>query len=307
MSRTPPRKARPLRPGGRIGVCAPAGPVDLPRLLPRVRALEQRGYRTVLAPHLEARHGYLAGSDEERLADLLELLRDPGIDALFLARGGYGTPRLLRSLDPALCARQRKLVVGYSDGTALALFLLRRAGLASLHGPMLERDDQTPEARTRLFAVAAGDRAEALRGARLRAGRAEGLLVGGNLRMLNASLGTPWEIDTTDALLFFEEVGEHPYAIDRSLVQLRDAGKFAACRGVAVGHLVNCESERYPERSACEVVQEFLAAEVDGPVVTGLPFGHVADNRALGVGVLARLDGDAATLELLEPVVEDAD
>ncbi len=302
-----PSKPRPLRAGGRIGVCAPAGPVCAEPLEHGVRALEAAGYRVVLAPNLAAREGYLAGSDAQRLGDLVELVRDPGVDAIFLARGGYGTPRLLRALDPELFARARKLVVGYSDGTALALYLLRRAGLASIHGPMLERDDHSAEARVRRLALASGELGAPLSGLAVCSGRAEGLLVGGNLRMLAASLGTPWEVDTTDAILFFEEVGEQPYAIDRSLVQLREAGKLAALRGAAVGQLVNCQSERYPERPAHEVVCELLAAEVDGPVITGLPFGHVADNRALGVGVRARLDAGAATLELLEPVVEDED
>ena len=122
--------------------------------------------------------------------------------------------------------------------------------------------------------------------------------------MITTTLGTPWEIDTTDAILFIEEIGEQPYALDRSLVQLRDSGKLEAAAGVAIGRLVDCESERYPGVSACDVLERALLPEVRGPVVQGLPFGHVDDNRALGVGVEAELDGDSGCLTLLEPVVD---
>jgi muramoyltetrapeptide carboxypeptidase len=131
-----------------------------------------------------------------------------------------------------------------------------------------------------------------------------GRLVGGNLRMVAASLGTPWEIDTRGAILFLEEVGEQPYSIDRSLVQLREAGKLGAALGVAVGALVECESERYPETSARDALCEILGGAVDGPIALDLPFGHIADHRALGFGVRAELDGGRGSLSLLEPVVD---
>ena len=121
---------------------------------------------------------------------------------------------------------------------------------------------------------------------------------------VSASIGTAWEIDTRGAVLVLEEIGEQPYALDRALVQLRDAGKLRDLAGVAIGQLVNCESERYPEVSPFEVMRQVLTPEIEGPVVTGLPFGHVADNRALGVGVRAELDGDRGTLTPLESVVE---
>jgi muramoyltetrapeptide carboxypeptidase len=122
--------------------------------------------------------------------------------------------------------------------------------------------------------------------------------------MITTTLGTPWEIDTSGAILFIEEIGEQPYALDRSLVQLRDSGKLEAAAGVAIGRLVDCESPRYPEISACDVLERVLLPELRGPVVQGLPFGHVDDNRALGVGVEAELDGEAGRLTLLEPVVD---
>ena len=137
----------------------------------------------------------------------------------------------------------------------------------------------------------------------LRGGAVEGPLVGGNLTLVAGSLGTPWEIDTHGAILFLEEVSEQPYAIDRLLTQLRNAGKLEYIAGAALGLFANCESERYPEVSSADVLREIFEGAFKGPIVTGLPFGHVADNLALAVGVRARLDGGAGTLTLMEPVV----
>ncbi len=299
-------RPRALRRGATIGVCATSGPVDAERLEKGVAWLEAEGFRVRCAEHALARHGYLAGDDGARGADLLALVRDPDVEAVLVARGGYGVTRLLSGLDPRPFRRSRKPIVGYSDATALLLWLSRRAGLGALHGPMLERADAASGARARLLALLAGERGERLSGEPLAAGRVRAPLVGGNLSMLCASLGTPWELDTRGAILFFEEVNEEPYRIDRMLVQLRDAGKLSACSGVAVGALVRCESSRYPAPSACDVLRELLPRAVSGPVVVGLPFGHVADNRALGVGARAELDGSKGSLSLVEPVVEVA-
>ncbi len=311
MNEGPIRRPHALRPGQAVGVCAPGGPMEETALARGLRWLESEGLQPRCGAHLGGREDYLAGTDDERLDDLLALVRDPEVGAILFARGGYGAGRLLPRLDPALFAETRKLFIGYSDITAFALWLWRQCGLASIHGPMLERDDLTGAARARLLALARGEPVEPLEGKAMAGGRVRGRLVGGNLRMITTTLGTPWEIDTAGAILFIEEIGEQPYALDRSLVQLRDSGKLEAACGVAIGRLVDCESERYPGVSACDVLERALLPEVRGPVVQGLPFGHVGDNRALGVGVEAELDGDGGSLTLLEPVVdsdvEDAD
>jgi muramoyltetrapeptide carboxypeptidase len=297
-------RPRPLRRGGRIGVCSPSGPVDRERLDACADWLRAEGFEVRLAPHALARRGYLAGGDDERLADLLEMFRDPGVDAIIASRGGYGLSRLLQRLPAAELRASRKLFIGHSDATALLLFLRERAGLAALHGPMLGRSDWSAESRARLLALAAGELDEPLVGRALRPGRVRGPLVGGNLRLVTSSLGSDWELDTRGAILFIEDVGEQPYALDRQLQQLRAAGKLEAAAGLAVGQFVNCESQRYPEVSSCQVLEEVLASAAPGPVVLDLPFGHVADNRALPVGTLAELDAARGTLTLLEPAVE---
>ena len=268
--------------------------------------LSEQGHPVVLAKNLRARSGYLAGGDSERRADFLSLVRDPNVAVILCARGGYGIGRFLRGVSAAELRDSRKLVVGYSDATLLLSFLYACAGLASLHGPMLEREDVTPEARARELALMRGDPAglAALAGRPVRAGVVDAPLVGGNLKLLQASIGTPWQVDARGAILFLEEVSEAPYALDRALVHLREAGVLEGVRGIALGQLVRCESERYPGASAGEAVREVLSNAVDGPIVEDLPFGHVADNQALGVGVRARLDGARGELMLLEPVVE---
>jgi muramoyltetrapeptide carboxypeptidase len=298
-----------LAPGSTIGICAPAGPVQGEGLAAGICWLEGEGYTVWCGKSVGLRRGYLAGSDQERREDFLRLLRDPRIAAIWLARGGYGIGRWLGDLDPLELRRARKPIVGYSDATLLFQFLRQHARLACIHGPMLERSDTTPEARARLLALLCGDPAgqEPLYGEGLTPGVAVGPLVGGNLKVIAASLGTRWEIDTAGTILFLEEVNEQPYAIDRALVQLREAGKLRVAAGVAVGRLVGCESERYPEVSACDVIRELLPPEISGPIVVELPFGHVADNRALGYGVRAELDGRRGSLTLIDPVVEGSD
>jgi muramoyltetrapeptide carboxypeptidase len=290
--------------GGTLGICSPAGPVEEALVREGSEWLRGEGFEVALAPHTLTRRGYLSGSDDERLGDFLELLRDPGIDAIYFSRGGYGTARWLPRVEAGELRAARKLVMGYSDATSVLLFLRRCAGLASIHCPML-RSDMTPGARARLLALACGE-AEGLAplaGEGLRGGVVEAPLVGGNLTLVTGSLGTPWEIDTQGAILFLEEVAEQPYAIDRLLTQLRNAGKLEQVAGVALGRFAKCESERYPEVSSADVLREILEGAFKGPIVTGLPFGHVADNLALAVGVRARLDGGSGTLALLEPAV----
>jgi muramoyltetrapeptide carboxypeptidase len=299
-------RPRALEPGSTIGVCSPSGPVEADTLEVCSQIWHDAGYRVRIAPHAFERRGFLAGHDDERLADLLALWRDPSVDAIVASRGGYGLTRLLHRLPAEELRRERKLYIGHSDSTALLLWLRECAGMASLHGPMLQRTDWSPESQASVLALARGEGPETkpLQGAVVRGGRASGVLVGGNLSLVLASLGTDWEIDTQGAILFFEDVGEQPYALDRALVQLENAGKLACAAGVAVGQLVDCESRRYPDASSRSVIEERLGLAFSGPVVVDLPFGHCADNRSMPVGTLAEIDGATGTLALLEPVTE---
>jgi muramoyltetrapeptide carboxypeptidase len=294
-------KPRAIAPGATLGIAAPGGPVDPDRLAEGEARLRAAGYRTLRRDDVVARRGYLAGDDARRAKEMMELVQDPRVDAIVCARGGYGCDRILHLLDAAAVRDAAKAIVGYSDVTALLLWLRRCAGLVGFHGPMLERGaDTDPGALEGLLAQLAGASPLplVLEGRRSVGGSARGRLVGGSLTLLAASLATPWELDTRGAILLFEEVNEAPYRVDRMLQQLRAAGKLAGLAGVGVGDVSTCVDERY---GACvqDVIEE-VVRPLGVPLVLGLPFGHVRRNVAWPLGVRAELDGDRGELRLLE-------
>lgn len=291
--------------GGTIGLAAPAGAVDAARLAAGEASLRAAGFAVRRRDDLVSRHGYLAGDDARRAAELMELVDDPDVDAIVCVRGGYGSHRIMARLDAARVRRAAKPLVGYSDVTTLLLWQRRCAGLVGFHGPMLERErGMDPEGLDALVELLTGTGSLPLRlqGSAGQGGRAEGALVGGNLTTLVASLGTPWEVDTRGAIFVFEDVGERPYRIDRMLQQLLAAGKLEDLAGVGVGHLVDCETAREGYPAALEVILEALGG-LGVPVVTGLPTGHAAPNLPWPVGVRGAIDGTTACIEVLEPAV----
>ena len=295
------RKPRALRPGGTIGIAAPAAAVDPDTLAAGEERWRRRGFAVVRRDDLLARRRYLAGDDARRASELMELVSDPRIDAIVCARGGYGSPRILDRLDAAVVRAARKPLVGFSDVTALLLWQRRAAGLVGFHGPMLDRgSDLRDDELDALVAALAGSRpAHPLwRGHEGAGGHAEGRLTGGSLTMVVGSLGTPWEIDTRGAILLLEDRGERPYRIDRLLQQLRSAGKLARVAGVGLGRFDDCD-EPNGSVTAAEVLREVLDA-LDVPWVTGLPFGHGVPNLPWPLGARARLDGERAELHVLE-------
>ena len=300
------RRARSVPPGGTLGIAAPSGPVDPERLATGKACLRERGFEVVHSEDIVAQRGYLAGDDERRARELMDLIQNPGIDAVLCARGGYGCQRILPLLDPAVVGNEAKPLVGYSDITALLLWQERCAGLVGLHGPMLERSEglgsETLDAlESALFGRDEGAR---LKGNGRVAGVADGPLRGGSLTMMVASLGTPWEIETQNAIVLLEEVNEPPYRVDRMLQQLSTAGKLeGAAVGLGVGGLVGCEDRRYPRPDAEEVISEILEP-LGLPMVTGLSFGHTDDNWAWPNGGLARIDGEEGEIVLVEASTE---
>jgi len=293
-------KPRALRPGATLGIAAPAGPVDPDRLEAGCAMWRDAGFEVIHRDDVVSRRGYLAGDDDRRSAELAWLVGDPRIDAIVCARSGYGSPRILDRLDAVAFRSARKPLVGYSDITALLLWQRRRAGLVGFHGPMLERGaDADPDAFAALVELLCGATPAPLRGRARGGGRAEGRLVGGNLVLVAASLGTPWEIDTRGAILLFEEVQERPYRIDRLMQQLASAGKLAALRGIGIGDVSTCSDERAPEPHALDVILE-IASPLGVPVVSELPFGHVGRNRPWPLGARATIDGDVGEIRILE-------
>ena len=289
-------------PGGTIAIAAPAGPVDPEALAAGAQLLRLQGFEVILADDVTARQGYLAGDDRRRAEELMGWIVDPSVHAVVCARGGYGCHRIVSLLDADAMREAAKPIVGYSDIVTLLLWQERFAGLASIHGPMLERGAEiTPEAVEALTRALTGDDSgERLTGKGRGGGRAEGRLCGGSLSVSVASLGTPWEIDTKGGILMLEDVNEPPFRIDRMLQQLRAASKLdGSAVGVAFGGLVDCDSERYSRPSAVEVVCE-IVEPLGLPWVTDLSFGHIDDNRAWPHGGRAAIDGDRGEIEFLD-------
>lgn len=312
----PPR----LRPGDTVGLFASSSqlePRHIERALANVQAL---GLKARVGRQVLAVQGHYAGTPQQRVDDLHALWRDPEVRALWGLRGGAGAAMMLPLIDWADLRRDPKAVIGYSDLTALLLGLQRAAGLVCFHGPSavsrltpyssdaLQAVLMRPQATAR-FARSADHRARAdaepqFRARAIRAGVAEGRLVGGNLSVLAALVGTPWAADWTDALLFLEEVGEEPYRVDRLLTQLQQSQGLQRAAGLLGGVFERCEPgpDSAPMPLAEVLDRQFGAAGV--PAVYGYSFGHVRDQLTLPLGVRARLDSADESLTLLEAAVQ---
>lgn len=301
----------------RIGIVAPAGPVDPARLERGVDWLRGLGCTVTVDPGVFAVHGHLAGTDPARAASLQKALCDPRLDLVLAARGGFGCARLLPLLDYGAIAARRPLLAGYSDLTALQMALLARCGLGSLHAPMA-----ATEMGPGLDDTTAGSLLPFLRhgwngqvqewpvapGQVLVPGRAEGWLAGGNLSVLTSLAGTPWLPDLSGAVLFLEDYGEYPFRVDRHLCQLRNAGLLDRLAGVVLGHFAACEDED-PGKSTFtveELLEEYLGP-LGIPVIRQVPFGHQAPRLTLPVGGRVLLDASRGLLELRAECLASAD
>jgi muramoyltetrapeptide carboxypeptidase len=296
----PPR----LEPGARVAVVAPASPVPRADFAAGAAILGAR-YRLVHDERIFTRDGFLAGSDEERTAELQRALDDPAIAAIFCARGGYGLTRILDRLDGRSFAAAPKPIVGFSDVTALHAWA-GRADVMSVHGPVVTQLAKIPEADVTALWQLLESPAPPPFPAPLTAvvsGRAEARLAGGNLEVLSRLLGTPHAADLHDTILVLEEIGERPYRMDRALTQLIKSGALATVRGVIVGDLVDCGKPDDMPTALGVVIERLTTLGV--PVATGAPIGHGGSNCPLPIGARARLDvqADGAALVLLEGAV----
>jgi muramoyltetrapeptide carboxypeptidase len=306
--------------GDTIGIAAPASAPPDPKAVDRAAAaLENFGFKPKPAKHVRARLGFLAGNDRDRAADLMALVADKRVKAIICLRGGYGSSRILDRLDYKIIRRHPKILAGYSDITSLHFALLKKSGLVGIHAPMLNgelSDPQTPQFtrdsffRTVMEARPSGSVCNGYVGntvSVLRGGLAEGRLIGGNVSLICASLGTPYTPSFKGKILFFEDVSEKPYRLDRLLTQLLNAGIFSQVAGVAVGINPDCDfpgaaaAGEY-RQSGADVVRERLSS-LRVPVVIGLPFGHSAINATIPVGIRATLDGKRGDLVITEPAV----
>ncbi|WHO39940.1 LD-carboxypeptidase [Sphingobium sp. AP49] len=311
----PPR----LREGDVVGLIEPAGFTDDAFDLDLVKeTIVAMGLKPKAAPHLVERYGYLAGKDADRAADVNAMYADPEVKAVFAVRGGWGCARMLPYLDFKTIRANPKLLTGFSDITALHLAFAARAGFTTIHGPnaasswgklswnafhALAFEGATP---TYANPVGTDDRL-VQRSGRIRTfgkGRASGRLLGGNLTVLCALLGTPWLPDFDGAILFVEDTNEAEYRVDRMLTQLSLAGVLPKLAGFVFGQCTSCNAAdvSYGGFTLSEVLQQHLTP-LGIPAFQGALFGHIANQFSLPVGVRAEIDADAGTIRLLESAV----
>lgn len=311
----PPR----LRAGDTVGLIEPAGFTDDAfDLEPVKQNIIAMGLKPKPSRHLTDRYGYLAGKDADRASDINDMYADPDVKAVFAVRGGWGCARILPYLDFARIRANPKLLIGYSDITALHLAFAAKAGFTTIHGPVASSgwnrfswdyfravafDGATP---TFTNPVGTEDRLVQRIGSirTFGPGKATGRLLGGNLTVLAALMGTPWMPDFTGAILFIEDIGEQPYRIDRMLTQLALGGVLGKLAGVVFGQCTDCgpAGASYGGFTLSEVLDQHLRP-LGIPVFQGAQFGHVASQFSLPVGAKAEMDADAGTIRLLEPAV----
>lgn len=291
-----------LRPGDAVALVSPSGPTRPERVARGIELLTSWGLRPVLGANVYARHGFLAGADELRAADLNAAFGDPEIRGLICTRGGYGAQRVVDLIDMAAVRRDPKVVVGFSDITALQFALWRGARLASVHGPGAAwLDERTPDVSAESLRAALMEPAPVTvrrvdteeTAPVLVPGVATGPLLGGNLCLIVSSIGTPDMPDLTGAILLIEDVEEPPYKVDRMLTHLLRSGSLRGVAGVAVGQFTRC-ADGWPVTVA-EVLLDRLTG-LGVPVLGGLPIGHGAGQLTVPVGVRATLDATAGTL-----------
>ena len=303
-------KPQALKYGDTIGIIAPANySGDSGNIM--VKDLEARGFKVVLGDSFYAKWYNYGGTDEVRANDINKMFKDKNIKAIFCVRGGYGSIRLLDLIDFETIKKNPKIFVGYSDITTLLLAITQKTDLVTFHGPMSSNyknfDDITS---TSFFNTIMNNKTSyelsdysgsALR--TVREGKAEGEIVGGNLSLIVASLGTKYEIDTKGKILFIEEVGEYTYRIDRMFQQLKLAGKFDDASGIILGNF-NKANKEAPEDMSLEDIFDDSFGKLKKPVISGFSSGHVRPLITLPIGARAKIDTSVNKIEIINGSVK---
>ena len=301
--------------GDTVGVVAPASAVGSDDGLDRAEWwLRGMGLVPKFGPHAGGSYGYLAGTDEDRAADINAMYHDPEVKAVFAVRGGWGGARILPLLDWDAIRANPKLFIGFSDVTAIHLSFAARAGYATIHGGNVTSSWPKEEWESLWRLAFAGERVT-LGGSELESavgrpartihgGKARGRLLGGNLTIISTLMGTGWLPDFKGAVLFAEDVNEAEYRIDRMFAQLKLAGVLDGLAGIVFGQCTDCASTEpdYRGFTVDQVIDQYLTP-LGIPAFTGANIGHIRNQLCLPSGAIVEIDGDARTLRLLEPIV----
>ncbi len=310
-----------LGPGSTIAVVAPASGSSRSKINAGIARLQRMGFVVKTSDYLTKGFGYLAAKDEVRASEFMKYVRDPEVDCIMAVRGGYGCMRILPLLDFDEIRANPKVIIGYSDITALVNAVYQKSRMIAFHGPVATSgfDSYSTDSfrRTVMSAAPAGEFSESdqfrgssfvdARASTIVSGRATGRLVGGNLSLVSDTMGTPYEIDMTGNILFLEEIAEEPYRVDRMLTQLVLSGQLARCAGVALGRFTKCEAPRrggeFQVSLSLEQVIRTTVEPLGIPTVYGLSIGHISKKLTIPVGGLATLDADSKTVTFEEAAV----
>lgn len=308
-----------LKKGDTIGIVAPGSFITVDELAETIVNIEHLGFKTFYTKKILSRTGYLAGSDSERAEDFNKMFADKKVKGIMAARGGYGCTRILPLLNYESIKNNPKILIGYSDITALINVIYEKTGLICFHGPVgISTFNNFTIDYFNQILIKGRNNVELIPSKEnsnkpdqipitIRSGVAEGKLVGGNLSIIVSMIGTPYDINTGNKIVFLEDVGEEPYRIDRMLTQMLEAGKFNNVKGIALGIFKNCDVKKdSPEFESSftllEVIYDRLF-KLKIPIIYGLSFGHIINKFTLPIGVRAKLDTINQKITLLEKAV----
>ncbi|MGV8980490.1 S66 peptidase family protein [Clostridium sp.] len=304
-------KPKALKKGDTIGLVAPSSALrQADGLEKSIKILEEQGFIVVIGESCGKKYGYLSGNDELRARDINRMFEDTTIDAVFCLKGGYGTPRILDKLDYNMIKENPKIFIGYSDITAIHLALNQKSDLITFHGPMAASDmlgefDEFSKksylnAITSIMPLGRINNPIGFEIKSMVPGVVSGKIVGGNLSLIAATIGTPYEIDTLGKILFLEDIDEFTYSVDRMLTQLRLSGKFNDCVGIILGNFTNClpQYEDF-DHTLMEVFNDIIL-EAKKPTIYNFMSGHCSPKITIPLGAEALLDADNCCLTITE-------
>jgi len=304
---------KPIKSNSTIGVISPAYIPIEGRMESGIKYLKKKGYQIKQGKNVGNVHGYFAGTDEERVADIHELFADPQVDMIVCARGGWGGLRLIDKLDYDLIRKNGKLLVGYSDITTLQLAIWTKTGLPSLSGPMVGVEmgkGIVPFTEKHFFGQIHNENPvynfdyQETDTSVFKSGRAEGIILGGCLSLVSHQIGTPYSPDYSGTILFLEDVGEKPYKIDRYLAHLKQSGIFDQIYGLILGDFIDCTADEDEVSFNLDEILDDYFSGVSYPVIRNFPYGHGDLKFSMPVGVKAIIDTERGELSLANLFLE---
>lgn len=303
-------KPKPLQQGDSVAIIAPASPVDKTLIDKCVGSLKDLGLEVVVGTSCLSEHGFLSGTDDIRANDINRMFADKNIKGIFSIRGGYGCARLLDLIDFKIIKKNPKIFVGYSDITALHIAINQKSKLITYHGPMVSTelikglDEYSADYYKRfLFSKEKINEIFNPLGCNLEIindGIASGQLIGGNLSLVCSSLGTKYEINTKNKILFLEEVDETPYKVDRMLLQLKQSGKFKDATGIILGAFTDCIASSNKKSLSLEEVFNEIILPLKKPTISKLVCGHCLPTLTLPLGSKVILDANEKRIKIIE-------